>query len=55
MAFDPDEGRVVKMEIPFWLLRLKMRGSHVDIGHDAFDLSDHEADRRGPRALRSRR
>lgn len=40
MAFDPDEGRVVKMDIPFWLLRLKMRGSHVDIGHDSFDLSD---------------
>jgi len=39
-AFDPDEGRVVKMDIPFWLLRLKMRGSHVDIGHDSFDLSD---------------
>ena len=40
MAFDPDEGRVVKMDIPFWLLRLKMRGSRVDIGHDSFDLSD---------------
>ena len=40
MAFDPDEGRVVKMVIPFWLLRLKMRGSRVDIGHDSFDLSD---------------
>jgi hypothetical protein len=40
MAFDPDEGRVVKMDIPFWLLRLKMRGSKVDIGHDSFDLSD---------------
>jgi len=39
MAFDPDEGRVVKMDIPFWLLRLKMRGQRVDIGHD-FDLSD---------------
>jgi hypothetical protein len=40
MAFDPDEGRVVKMDIPFWLLRLKMGGSRVDLGHDSFDLSD---------------
>src|SRR5436190_4361124 len=38
MAFDPDEGRVVKMDIPFWLLRLKMRGTRVGIGNDSIDL-----------------
>jgi hypothetical protein len=40
MAFDPDEGRVVKMDIPFWLLRLKMRGTRVGLGHDSIDLQD---------------
>ena len=40
MAFDPDEERVVRMNIPFWLLRLKSGGSHVNVGHDSFDLKD---------------
>jgi len=37
MAFDPDEGRVVRMEIPFWLLRIKTR---VGVGSDSIDLQD---------------
>jgi hypothetical protein len=40
MAFDPDEGRVVKMDIPFWLLRLKMGGTHIGLGNDSIDLHD---------------
>jgi hypothetical protein len=40
LAFDPDEGRAVRMEIPFWLLRLKLRGTRVDIGGDSVDLQD---------------
>ena len=32
MAFDPDDEKVVKMDLPFWLLRLKMRGTRFDIG-----------------------
>jgi hypothetical protein len=40
MAFDPDEGKVVRMEIPFWLLRLKMRGTRFSIGGDSIDLKD---------------
>ena len=40
MAFDPDEGRVVRMNIPFWLLRLKTRGTRVGIGNDSIDFSD---------------
>lgn len=40
MAFDPDEGRVVKMAIPFWLLRLKMGGTRIGSGHDSIDLHD---------------
>ena len=40
MVFDPDESRVVKMDIPFWLLRFKMRGQRMDIGGHDVDLSD---------------
>jgi hypothetical protein len=40
MAFDPDEGRVVKMDIPFWLLRLKMNGTRVGLGSDSIDLNE---------------
>ena len=39
MAFDPKDDRVVRMEIPFWLLRLKMRGTKIDIGNGNVDLA----------------
>jgi hypothetical protein len=32
MAFDAGGERVVKVDIPFWLLRLKNRGSMIDLG-----------------------
>jgi hypothetical protein len=32
MAFDARDEHVVRMDIPFWLLRLKMRGTRIDIG-----------------------
>src|SRR5262245_688825 len=32
MAFDPRDERVVRMDLPFWLLRLKMRGGRIDVG-----------------------
>jgi hypothetical protein len=32
MAFDPHDERVVRVDIPFWLLRLKMRGTRIDVG-----------------------
>ncbi|HET7618479.1 MAG TPA: hypothetical protein VFK20_08215 [Vicinamibacterales bacterium] len=40
MAFDPDDGRIVRLTIPFWLLRLKMRGTRIDVGGDNIDLED---------------
>ncbi len=39
IAFDPDAERVVKMDIPFWLLRLKMRGTRFDFGGNNVDLA----------------
>jgi hypothetical protein len=32
MAFDAKDEHVVRMDIPFWLLRLKMRGTRIDVG-----------------------
>ena len=32
MAFDPDDEKVVKMDLPFWLIRLKMGGTRFEVG-----------------------
>lgn len=40
IAFDPDDGRIVKVTIPFWLLRLKMRGATIDLNGRSMDLED---------------
>lgn len=40
MAFDPDDGRIVRLSIPFWLLRLKMRGTTIDFNGNQMDLED---------------
>ena len=39
MAFDARDERVVRMELPFWLLRLKMRGTRIDVGGNNVDLA----------------
>jgi hypothetical protein len=40
LAFDPDEGRIVRVTIPFWLLRLKAGGTTIDLNHGRIDLED---------------
>jgi hypothetical protein len=40
LAFDPDDGRIVRVSIPFWLLRLKMRGTSIDFNGNRMDLED---------------
>jgi flagellar basal body-associated protein FliL len=40
LAFDPDNGRIVRISIPFWLLRMKMRGTTVDFNGRKMDLED---------------
>ena len=52
MAFDPDDGGLVKVTIPFWLLRMKMKGA-VDFGGSGMTLEDlkvtvEDLDRFGP-------
>lgn len=39
MAFDPRDEKVVRMELPFWLLRLKGGGGRFDIGRSNVDLA----------------
>jgi len=38
MAFDARKEHVVRVEIPFWILRLKTRGTLVDVGSGNIDL-----------------
>lgn len=39
LAFDPDDERIVKVTIPFWLLRLKSRGT-IDFNGGQLELED---------------
>jgi hypothetical protein len=39
MAFDSHDEKVVRLELPFWLLRLKGRGSRFDVGGGSVDLA----------------
>jgi hypothetical protein len=39
LAFDSDDEKVVRLEVPFWLLRLKGGGSRFDIGGGNVDLA----------------
>jgi hypothetical protein len=39
MVFDPNGDKVVRMELPFWLLRLKSGGGHFSMGSDDVDLA----------------
>jgi hypothetical protein len=40
MAFDPDDGRVVRLTIPFWMLRLKTGGGSINFNGKRMDLED---------------
>ena len=40
MAFDPDEEKVVRITIPFWLVRMKMRGATIDLNGNHMNLED---------------
>lgn len=40
LAFDPDDEGLVKVTIPFWLLRLKTGNSRIDFGSGGVDFED---------------
>jgi hypothetical protein len=40
MAFDPDEGKIVRISIPFWIVRMKMSGATIDLNGKHMNLED---------------
>lgn len=40
LAFDPDDGGLVRVSVPFWLLRMKSHGAKIDLGGSRMDLED---------------
>ena len=40
LAFDPDDEGLVKLTVPFWLLRLKVNGATVDLSGNRMNLED---------------
>jgi hypothetical protein len=40
LAFDPDDERIVKVSIPFWLLRFRSRNARIDVNGGRLDLED---------------
>ena len=52
MAFDPSDGRIVRFNIPFWILRMKADAT-IDLNGNRMDLEDlrltvHDLERKGP-------
>jgi hypothetical protein len=53
LAFDPDDGGLVRVSVPFWLLRMKDDNATIDLGGNRMDLEDlkltvEDLDRFGP-------
>lgn len=42
LAWDPDEERIVKISLPFWLLEMGRR--RIDVSTDGFDFNDLDLD-----------
>ena len=40
LAFDPSDGRIVQVSVPFWLLRMKARNATIDLNGNRMDLED---------------
>ena len=40
LAFDPDEGRVVRFKLPFWVLRMKKGNATIDLNGNRMNLED---------------
>ena len=40
LAFDPSDGRMVRFNLPFWLLRMKAGNATIDLNGNRMDLED---------------
>ena len=53
LAFDPSDGRMVQVRVPFWLLRMKSHNATIDLNGSRMDLEDlrltiQDLERQGP-------
>jgi len=53
MAWDPDDDKLVRVSVPFWVLRLTHHGARMKFGPDEIDLSNlhitlEDIERHGP-------
>lgn len=53
LAFDPSDRRIVRLRVPFWLLRFKTGGATIDLNGNRMELEDlklsvEELERYGP-------
>ena len=53
LAFDPSDGRMVQVSVPFWLLRMKSHNATIDLNGSRMDLEDlrltiQDLERQGP-------
>lgn len=44
MAWDPDEGRIVNLKLPLWILTMGQKKVELGVGADSFDLRRLELD-----------
>jgi hypothetical protein len=40
LAYEPEDGRIVRVTVPFWLLRFKTGGGTIDFNGGKMDLED---------------
>lgn len=40
LAFDPDKRRIVRFKLPFWVLKMKMGHTTIDLNGNRLDLDD---------------
>ena len=40
LAFDRNDGRIVRFRIPFWILRMKAKNATIDLNGNRMDLED---------------
>jgi hypothetical protein len=40
LAFDPSDGRIVRFNLPFWLLKMKAGNATIDLNGNRMDLED---------------
>ena len=53
LAFDPSDQRIVQVNVPFWLLRMKSHNATIDLNGNRMDLEDlrltvQDLERQGP-------